>query len=120
MEKTTKALLLIAKMATKVSNDLADDGKIDLMEGVGLGMTALGFIGVFKDLKAIKEELKSFDEVQKDALVKAFDEAFQLPNVDLEGKIEAGIELLLTLYLYIEGNAVASEVAAIKAKVLGK
>ena len=117
MEKTTKALVLFAKMGTKVVKALTDDGKIDFSEGIDLGMTSLKFIGVFKSIKEIKEELKGYNEEKKNALVLAFKTEFDLPDDEIEFKIEVGLEFLLNLYLYILGEKAAAEVTQLKTQV---
>jgi hypothetical protein len=117
MKETTKALVLTAKMGTKVVEALTDDGRIDFSEGIDLGMTSLKFIGVFKSIKEIKEELKGYNEEKKNALVSAFKTEFDLPDDEVEFKVETGLEFLLNLYLYIHGEKAAAEVTLLKTQV---
>lgn len=111
MKETKKALLTIAKIGSKVDASLMDDGKISVTEGIAIGMSALGLIGVFKNIAEIKEELKGFNEVTKVELVEAFKKEFDLTNDEAEAKVESGVEVLLTLYLYLKGSQPTEEVA---------
>lgn len=104
MKETKKALLTIAKIGSKVDSSLADDGKISVSEGIGLGMSALGLIGVFKNIGEIKAELTNLDDAGKAELVEAFVEEFDIKNDDAEAKVEAGVEMLVTLFLYLKNQ----------------
>jgi hypothetical protein len=93
IEKTKGALKTLLTVGSKVVN-AAEDGKITAGEAIGIGLSAIGLIGVFKDLKAIGAELATVKKSDIDDLVAEFTADFEIDNDALESKIEAGIVAL--------------------------
>ena len=104
MENTKKALKTILKTGNKVASAMADDGKIDLGESMGIAMTAVGLVGVFKSLPEIKEEIKNATPEQISGLVEDFKTEFDIPNDEAEKIIETGFEVLANLAIMIFKN----------------
>jgi len=104
MEKTKKALKVLLITGNKVAESLKDDGKISLTEGMGIALKAVSLVGVFKDLPEIKEELKVATPADVQQLVEDFKADFDIPNDDLELKIESGLEVLAQLALMFFKN----------------
>jgi hypothetical protein len=104
MEKTKKALKVLLMTGNKVAESLKDDGKISLPEGMGIAMKAVSLVGVFKDLPEIKAEIKSASPEDYQSLIADFKSDFDIPNDDLEVKIEMGIDVLAQLALMFFKN----------------
>ena len=64
-------------------------------------MKGINLIGVFKALPEIREELKTITPEKVTALVEIFKTKFDLPNDDLEQKVEQGIEVLASLAVMV-------------------
>ena len=94
MVKTEKALLTLLETGGKVVSAIADDGKINLGEAIGISMKAVGLVGIFHDLPTIKEELKNITDADVLNLVEIFKTNFDLPNDEAEQKVEQGVEVL--------------------------
>ena len=94
MEKTKKALKVLLTTGNKVAEALKDDGKISLTEGMGIAVKAVALVGVFKDLPEIKAEIQAAKPEDMQSLVAEFKADFDIPNDDLEVKIEMGIDVL--------------------------
>lgn len=104
MEKTKKAIKVLVKTGTKVAEALKDDGKVDLGEGMGIAMSAVGMIGVFKDLPEIKEEIKNATPESVAEVVEEFKAEFDIPNDEAEKVVEQGVEILAGLAMMIFKN----------------
>ena len=101
MEKTKEALRTLLKVGTKVIFAVEDDGKIDTGEAIGISISALGIVGLFKSLPAIGTELKTITPEQIKDLVVDFNADFDLPNDITEAKIEAGILALSNMLILL-------------------
>ena len=101
MEQTEKALVTLLDTGNKVMAALADDGKVDFGEGVGIAMKGVGLINVFKNLGEIKTEINNSTPEKIALLVETFKVKFDLPNDEAELKVEQGIELLAQLAIMI-------------------
>lgn len=104
MEKTKKAIGTLLKLANKVIADVKDDGKIDFGEAMGLAISGVGLIGIFKDLPEIQIELKGIDAVGVSEIVEAVKADFDLADDVLEAKIEAGLEVLAQMLIMVFGK----------------
>ena len=107
MEKTKEALQTLLKVGSKVVKAQADDGKIDMGEAIGISLSAVGIIGIFKNLPAIEEEIKNITPTDVTELVNTFNADFDLPNDITEAKIEAGIEVLGQMVIMLIGKKAA-------------
>lgn len=105
MIETKKALATILKTASRVVTSIKDDNKIDFAEGISIAGNALGFISIFKNLPEIKNEIKAATEEDIAGLVEEFKADFDIPNDDLELKVEQGIEILTKLAVMVFKNA---------------
>jgi len=94
IEQLKKDLSVIAKVSGSVDRALAD-GKIDMMEGIGIAKDALGFFGVVRNLKAAKEELKNLTAEEKAELTVHFGKEFDLRNDAAEVVVETVVEIAL-------------------------
>jgi hypothetical protein len=104
MVQTEKALLTLLEVGNKVKDSLADDGKIDFGESVGISMKAIGLINIFRSLPEIRVELKNSTNEDRLALVEVFKEQFDLPNEAAEQSVEQAIEVLVQLANMIWGK----------------
>ena len=96
IEKISKALITLAKIAEGVEKALADD-KISVGEGLAIGFDAIGLIGVVKNLKAIKEELFDLTQEEVTEICVAFQQEFDIADDNVEEIVETVIELALNL-----------------------
>ncbi len=88
MKSLQAALLVLINITEKTTGALEDDGIIDWMEGTGLGISALGLIKVFKDLKNIVAEFKALTPDQKLELAEWFKEEFDITDNNVESIVE--------------------------------
>lgn len=100
-EKTTAALNTLLTAANKVDAAISDDGKISLAEGIGLAMTGIGLVSVFKNIGEIAVELKAINQVALDELIEMFKTKFDLKNDVAELMVEQGLEVLLRLAVVV-------------------
>lgn len=93
MKKTKEALATLLKVGTKVAKAY-DDGKIDMGEAIGISVSAVGMVSIFKNLPEIEAEIKAINVDGINELVAEFNADFDIPNDELEHKIKAGIGVL--------------------------
>lgn len=96
MENLKKALSVCVKVAEK-SFEAMEDGKVTVSEGVNIGMSALGFIGVVRNFPTIKDEYLNLTAEQKIALSEWFAEEFDIVNDSIEAVVEQVINVLINL-----------------------
>lgn len=101
MKETTKALVTLLETGNVVINAIQDDNKVDFGESMQISMKALGLIGIFKNLGAIKVELKTRTPEQIALLVETFKAHFDLKNDEAEKKVEQGLEVLAQLIMMV-------------------
>ena len=104
MEKTKSAIKVLLKTGMKVVDAVKDDGKVDLGESMGIAMSAVGIVGVFKNIPEIKVEIKNATPEQIAETVAEFKAEFDLPNDEAEKIVETGVEILTNLAVLIFKN----------------
>ena len=107
MVQTENALVALLDLGNKVKDAIADDGKIDFGESMGIAMKAVGLVGIIKLLPEIRDELKNSTNADRLALVDLFKTEFDLPNDAAEQSVEQGIEVLVQLANLIWGKEAA-------------
>lgn len=100
-EKTTAALTVLINAANKVDAALSDDGKISLTEGIGIAMTGIGLVSLFKNLGEIAGEIKNITPDSLSALVELFKTKFDLKNDEAELMVEQSLEVLARLIVVV-------------------
>lgn len=106
MENTKKAVEIILKTVVKVDKAL-EDRKVSIPEGLGIAMTAVPWIGVFKELDVIATELKEWTPEQSNDLIEHFKNNLELRNKATEEVIEQAVEVLLRLVFMVYAPKVA-------------
>lgn len=101
MEKTKNAIKVLLKTGMKVVEAVKDDGKVDLSESMGIAISAVGLVSVFKNIPEIKEEIKNATPEQIATVVADFKAEFDLPNDEAEKIVETGVEILTNLAVLI-------------------
>ena len=101
MEKTKNAIKVLLKTGMKVVEAVKDDGKVDLSESMGIAISAVGLVSVFKNIPEIKEEIKNATPEQIATVVADFKAEFDLPNDEDEKIVETGVEILTNLAVLI-------------------
>jgi hypothetical protein len=100
MENVKKAVEVILKTVVKIDKAL-EDKKVSIPESLGIAMSAVPWIGVFKNIPAIAEELKNWDETKSVALVETFKTNLELRNKATEEMIEQAVEVLLRIVFMV-------------------
>ena len=98
IEKIKEALNTCIEVGTKIDQALVDDGKISIVEGIGIGIKALKFIQVAKNIKEIKAEFFDLDENEKTELKLFVAAKLELSNKEAEMWIEKAFDTLLEIY----------------------
>lgn len=101
MEKTKNAIKVLLKTGMKVVEAVKDDGKVDLSESMGIAISAVGLVSVFKNIPEIKDEIKNATPEQISTVVAEFKAEFDLPNDEAEKIVETGVEILTNLAVLI-------------------
>ncbi|MHA7109256.1 hypothetical protein ACRTDU_03970 [Sunxiuqinia elliptica] len=104
IEVLKKNLTVIATVSGSVDRAL-EDGKVDVMEGIGIAKDSLGFFSVIKNLKPAKEELQDLSATEKQELVSHFEKEFDLRNDTAEMVVETVVEIALGFIKLKEVNA---------------
>lgn len=97
IENLKKALLVVINLGESVDKALADDGTVDLLEGIGIASKAVKIWKVAKDFLVLKEEFLDIDEDEKAELVTYFSDELDLENDVTEVIIEKAFALLINL-----------------------
>ena len=92
-----KALKFIGTLTNSIVKSLQDDGKIKGMEYFQIAMTLPGLIPVFRNIEQIVDEYYDLDETEMDELKAYFASEFDIPNDQIEDKIEKAFNILLAL-----------------------
>lgn len=96
MENVKKAVEVILKTVVKIDISL-EDKKVSIPEGLGIAMSAVPWISVFKNIPAIGEELKDWNEEKTSQLVELFKTNLELRNKATEEVVEQAVEVILRL-----------------------
>lgn len=96
MENVKKAVEVILRTVGKIDVAL-EDKRVSIPEGLGIALSAVPWIGVFKNFPAISAELKEWDETKTNALVEHFKENLELRNKATEAVVEQAVEVLLRM-----------------------
>ncbi len=91
------ALTTVINIAEKTDAALADDGRIDIGEGVGITFSALGLIKVVKNIKSLMEKYKALTDTGKTELAVWFEKEFDIVNDNVEVIVEKIFEAILKL-----------------------
>ena len=95
IENIKKAVSLAIKVGEDIATGLADNGKLDLSEYVGIGIDLVGGVpGVFKSYKDIRAEFADLTSEESAELIAWAKEEFDIPQEKVEEKIEKAIELI--------------------------
>lgn len=103
MDHLIKLFAFLFDFLGKIKQDLADH-KISRVEAWGLITSAVtGLWNPIANFGEVKEALKlvATDEAARQQLIAALKEDFDLPDEELEKRIEAGLDLLNSVYDYI-------------------
>ena len=97
IENLKEALSVFINLGESVDKALADDGNVDLLEGIGIASKAVKIWGVAKDFPIIKEEYLDIDPDEKAELIAYFEEELDLENDATELIVEKAFELLISV-----------------------
>lgn len=100
MENVKNAVEVVLKTVVKVDKAL-EDKKVSIPEGLGIAMSAVPWVGVFKSFDKIAEEIKDWNEEKTNTLVTHFKDNLELRNKATEEVIEQAVEVILRLAFMI-------------------
>jgi hypothetical protein len=92
MEQTKNALKTVLGIFENALKADAD-GKITTIESIGIGISAISLIGVFKHLPDIEAELKAITPAGIDEIIAEFKADFAIDDKDLQAKIFQGADI---------------------------
>jgi len=96
MENVKKAVEVVLKTVVRIDKAL-EDKKISVPEGLGIAMTAVPWIGVFKSFDKIAEDVKDWNDEKTNELIQHFKNNLELRNKATEDVIEQAVEVVLRL-----------------------
>lgn len=105
MDHLIKLFEFIFDFFLKVKSDL-EDGKISRAEAWGLITTGvMGLWNPITNFGEVKDALKlvATDDAARDQLKQALKDKFDLPDEEMEKRIEEGLDLLDSIYTYVRG-----------------
>lgn len=93
----TKAVVAAINLAEKIDSKL-DDGKLSLMEALGVGISSFAdIVKVIRSGAQLKAEYKDLDPEERETLIKIVRNEFDLKNDRVEDVIEKAFEFLVNL-----------------------
>ena len=96
MENLKQALTTLINVAEK-TDDALIDGKISIVEGVSIAMSAIGLIKVIKNIKPLFEEYQILTDEELSQLSIWFAQEFDMQNENTEQIIEMIFAAILSL-----------------------
>lgn len=101
MENLKQALTTLINVSEKTDKALID-GKISIIEGVSIAMSAIGLIKVIKTIKPLFEEYQSLTDVELSQLSIWFAQEFDMHNDNIEQIFEMIFTAILSLGVAFE------------------
>ena len=96
MENLKKAIEKIVSTAIVVDKAL-EDKKVNIPEGMRIGVSAVAWVWIFKNFKAIAEEFATLNETDLPAINSFVAEKLELRNDKTEAVVEQALEIILGL-----------------------
>lgn len=93
MENLMKAVSTIIKTAESVDKALQDD-KVTAVEGIGIGITVVPWIGIFKNFDKILADMKLWNETSLEQTIQYVRDELQLNSPKTEEVVEQAVEIL--------------------------
>ena len=93
MENLFKAVTTIIKTAESVDKALQDD-KVSIAEGIGIGITVIPWIGIFKNFDKILADMKQWNDTSLEQTIQYVRDELQLSNPATEQIVEQAVEIL--------------------------
>lgn len=96
MENLKKAVSKLITTAMVVDQKM-DDGKITIPEGMSIAVSAIGWVWIFKNFKAIIEDFTGLDEAGVAEITDHIRDELDLRNDVAEAVVEQALEIILRL-----------------------
>jgi hypothetical protein len=96
MDNLKKAVSKIISTAMTVDSAL-EDKKINVPEGMRIGISAIGWVWIFKNFDAVAADFKAMKETDIPALNAYISETLDLRNDVTEAVVEQALEIILNL-----------------------
>jgi hypothetical protein len=104
MKETEKLLEVALKTTSKVAQAYVDK-KISTGEAIGIALVAIGFVGAFKRVGIIEQEMKNFNAKEDiPGLVTMIDKQLILPNKETETKIKNNVKIIAEIAMSTFGG----------------
>ena len=100
-EHVIKVISFGTELGDAIKDSLADDGKITGLEYVKIVKKAVPVVAIVKNIKGFLNELGELDADDKATILAHFKEKFDLPDDEVEMKVEKGFKLAMDLVEYI-------------------
>jgi len=107
MENLKQALTTLILVTEKTDRALID-GKINIVEGVSIAMSAIGLINVVKNIKPLYEEYQFLTAEDLSQLNIWFEQEFDMQNENVEQIIEMIFSALLSLGVTFDNLALCN------------
>lgn len=105
-ETLKKDVSIVCRVIGTVDKAL-EDGKVNLIEGIGIARDAVGLISVAKTWKDAKNELSELSTSEKSDLISHIEKEFELRNDVAEKFVETALQVIISL-----GAALTAQKAA--------
>ena len=93
-----KAATVVVELGMKIEEALADDGKVRLLEGVGIAISAFpGALGVVQNAGQLKLEYNDLSDEERAELVLHVLDELDLDADNIEVIIESAFEMLVSI-----------------------
>ena len=94
-------LVFVITLGESFAQKMADK-KISLVEGFGLAMDLRPLPGIIRDRKLLVNEFKGLDTAEKQELIDLVALELDLPNDEVERKIEQGFEFGISMLYWFD------------------
>lgn len=98
IETLKSAATIVVKIGMKVEDALADDGKVKIMEALGIAISVFpGALNVVQNASQLKLEYNDLSDLERAELVFHVLDELDLEADNIEFIIEAGFEMLVSI-----------------------
>ena len=96
MENLKKAVSKVITTAMVVDRNL-EDGKLTVPEGMGIALSAVAWVWIFRNFRKVVEDFKALDETGVAELNRQIQAEFDLRNDTAEAVVEQALEIIIRL-----------------------
>jgi len=104
MTALTSDIITVCSVVGVVDKSL-EDGKIDLIEAVGIAAKSIGLVKVARNYKDSLNTLTSLSTDEKNDLIQSVEKEFDLRNDKAERIVESIIQVIISLVVALKAQA---------------